>query len=113
MQNLVYFSRQPFQVAGVIPILRDEEIFEEGKHPDQAHTASKLQSQDPSLSFLIWATLFSFHGPLSLEKGTVENRYQSPGGAGWFRVNTDTGLFPLGQFGAKGCQSVSETLLLP
>ncbi|XP_049569683.1 uncharacterized protein LOC125965210 isoform X2 [Orcinus orca] len=67
-------SRQPFQVAGVIPILRDKEIFEEGKHPDQAHTASKLQSQDPSLSFLIWATLFSFHGPLSLEKGTVENR---------------------------------------
>ncbi|XP_049569686.1 uncharacterized protein LOC125965210 isoform X3 [Orcinus orca] len=32
-------SRQPFQVAGVIPILRDKEIFEEGKHPDQAHTA--------------------------------------------------------------------------
>ena len=32
---------------------------------------------------------------------------------GWFRVNIDTGLFPLGQFDAKGCQSVSETLLLP
>lgn len=72
IQNLLYFCKQPFQIAGVIPILRDEEQSEEGEHPDQAPTASKLQSQD---QFPDLGNSFLFPGPLSLEEGITENMH--------------------------------------
>lgn len=43
---------------------------EEGEHPDQAPTASKLQSQD---QFPDLGNSFLFPGPLSLEEGIMEN----------------------------------------
>lgn len=65
----------------MIPILRDEELAEEGEHPDQARTASKLQSQD---QFPDQGNSLLFPGPLSPEEGIVENMRQgSWGGSGW------------------------------
>lgn len=85
MQNLIYFSKQPFWVASMIPILKEEEMLEGAIHLGQSHTASELQSQGPCFGFLIRATLSSSWETLSLDKSIMENRYK--------KSSEDTGLF--------------------
>lgn len=85
MQSLIYFSKQPFRAASMIPTLKEEEMLEEAVHLGQSHTASELQSQDPCFGFLIRATLSSSWATLSLDKSIMENRYK--------KSSEDTGLF--------------------
>lgn len=101
----------------MVPTLKEEEMFEGVEHLGQSHPASKLQTQDPCLGFLVRATLSSFWKPLLLDKGVRENRCKkSPGTlgcSGRSQGEHQCGLFSLGQFVAKGCSCDPETLLLP